>query len=44
MPLTHAVRQGQAWHEKCMSSDELWHYAKICRVANVMRAYLESLS
>jgi predicted transcriptional regulator of viral defense system len=26
------------------TSDELWHYAKICRVANVMRAYLESIT
>jgi len=25
---------------KC-SNDELWHYAKICRVANVMKPYLE---
>jgi len=25
------------------SSDELWLYAKICRVANVMRPYLESI-
>jgi predicted transcriptional regulator of viral defense system len=25
------------------SADELWHYAKICRVANVMRPYLESI-
>ena len=24
--------------------DELWNYAKICRVANVMRPYLESVS
>lgn len=24
------------------SADELWHYAKICRVANVMRPYLEA--
>lgn len=24
--------------------DELWRYAKVCRVANVMRPYLESLS
>jgi len=23
--------------------DELWRYAKICRVSNVMRPYLESL-
>ena len=25
------------------SVDDLWHYAKICRVANVMRPYLESI-
>ena len=24
--------------------DDLWRYAKVCRVANVMRPYLESLS
>jgi predicted transcriptional regulator of viral defense system len=34
----------EAWHEKRMSSDEIWHYAKVCRVANVMRPYLESLA
>ena len=27
-----------------VTSDELWRYAKICRVANVMRPYLESLA
>lgn len=27
--------------QKKASADELWHYAKICRVANVMRPYLE---
>lgn len=26
-----------------VSADELWHYAKICRVANVMRPYLEAI-
>jgi len=26
---------------KC-TNDELWHYAKICRVANVMRPYMEA--
>jgi hypothetical protein len=26
------------------TSDELWQAAKVCRVANVMRPYLESLS
>ena len=25
------------------TNDELWHYAKICRVANVMRPYMEAL-
>ncbi|BDI05890.1 type IV toxin-antitoxin system AbiEi family antitoxin domain-containing protein [Sphaerotilus microaerophilus] len=25
------------------SMDDLWHFAKICRVANVMRPYLESI-
>jgi predicted transcriptional regulator of viral defense system len=34
----------EAWHDKRMSSDEVWRYAKICRVANVMRPYLESLA
>ena len=29
--------------EKRASSDELWRYAKLCRVANVMRPYLESI-
>lgn len=24
--------------------DEIWHYAKVCRVANVMRPYLEAVS
>jgi hypothetical protein len=24
--------------------DDLWHYADICRVRNVMRPYLESLA
>jgi predicted transcriptional regulator of viral defense system len=34
----------EAWREKRMTSEEIWHYAKICRVANVMRPYLESLA
>ncbi|MBV5333495.1 hypothetical protein JZU54_08210, partial [bacterium] len=25
------------------TADELWRFAKICRVANVMRPYLEAL-
>lgn len=34
----------EAWYEKRMSSDEIWRYAKVCRVANVMRPYLDSLT
>jgi predicted transcriptional regulator of viral defense system len=32
-----------SWQERRCTMDELWHYAKICRVANIMRPYLESL-
>jgi predicted transcriptional regulator of viral defense system len=34
----------ESWQHRCCTMDELWHYAKICRVANVMRPYLESLT
>lgn len=34
----------EAWREKRMTSDDLWRYAKVCRVANVMRPYLDSLA
>ena len=34
----------EAWREKRMTSDDIWRYAKICRVANVMRPYLDSLT
>lgn len=34
----------EAWAGKRMTSDELWHFAKVCRVVNVMRPYLESLA
>lgn len=30
------------WRRKLVTMDELWRYARICRVANVMRPYLES--
>ena len=33
-----------AWKAKRVTIDELWHYAKICRVAGVMRPYLEGLA
>jgi predicted transcriptional regulator of viral defense system len=34
----------EAWREKRMTSDDLWRYAKVCRVANVMRPYMDSLA
>jgi predicted transcriptional regulator of viral defense system len=33
----------EARSKKKATADELWHFAKICRVANVMRPYLEAL-
>ena len=34
----------EAWRDKRLSMDELCRYATLCRVANVMRPYMESLS
>ncbi len=36
-----ALREG--WSERKFTMDELYQYAKICRVKNVMQPYLESL-
>ncbi len=33
----------ECWRESRCTMDDLWRYAKICRVSNVMRPYLESL-
>lgn len=33
----------EAYVKNKVSVDELWHYAKICRVANVMRPYIEAI-
>jgi predicted transcriptional regulator of viral defense system len=33
----------ETWLARCATMDDLWRYARICRVANVMRPYLESL-
>lgn len=38
------VRVREAWRSRRASSKNLWKYAEICRVANVMRPYLESLT
>jgi predicted transcriptional regulator of viral defense system len=32
------------WNKRQATMDELWRYAKVCRVANVMRPYLESIA
>jgi predicted transcriptional regulator of viral defense system len=34
----------EAWRARRCTSQELWKHAEICRVANVMRPYLESLT
>ena len=34
----------ESWRAKRVSMDELWRFAALCRVANVMRPYMESLS
>lgn len=33
----------EAWSRRLVTMDDLWHYAAINRVANVMRPYLESV-
>ena len=34
----------ESWRAHKFTMDELWRYATICRVANVMRPYLETLT
>ncbi len=34
----------ECWRERHCTIDDIWHYAKMCRVANVMRPYMESLT
>jgi predicted transcriptional regulator of viral defense system len=34
----------EAWRYRRVTMDDLWRYAKLCRVANVMRPYMESLT
>ena len=31
------------WRQQRATMDELWKYAKVCRVGNVIRPYLESV-
>ncbi|MFN0166984.1 MAG: type IV toxin-antitoxin system AbiEi family antitoxin domain-containing protein [Bryobacteraceae bacterium] len=32
-----------AWKKKKLKTDDLWHYAEVCRVLNVVRPYLDTL-
>src|ERR1035441_3908574 len=41
---SRATTVRECFREKKASMDELWEAAKICRVANIMRPYMESLS
>jgi predicted transcriptional regulator of viral defense system len=34
----------EAWSDKRATMDELWRFAEICRVGNVMRPYLEAIA
>jgi len=34
----------ETWRAKRVSMDELWRYASLCRMANVMRPYLETIT
>lgn len=33
----------ESWRTRLVTMDSLWKYARVCRVANVMRPYLESV-
>ncbi len=33
----------EAWQRQRCTMDDLWRYAKVCRVSNVMRPYMEAL-
>lgn len=33
----------EAYQKNKFSIDEIWHYAKVCRVANIMRPYIEAM-
>jgi len=33
----------ECWRQKRATADELWHFADLCRVKNIMRPYLETI-
>ncbi len=34
----------ECWRDRRCTMDDLWHFADVCRVRNVMRPYMESLA
>ncbi len=34
----------ECWQERRCTMDDLWHFADVCRVRNIMRPYMESLA
>ena len=32
-----------AWRKRLATADQIWHFASVCRVTNVMRPYLEAV-
>jgi hypothetical protein len=36
--------QHECWRERRCTMHDLWHFADVCRVRNVMRPYMESLA
>ncbi len=42
--LKDALKEGQGGRGRRASVDEIWHYAQLDRVANVMRPYLDALA
>lgn len=33
----------ECWRHKRATADELWHFAELCRVKNIMRPYIEAI-
>ena len=33
-----------AWKTRAATADQLWQFARVCRVSNVMRPYLETIA
>jgi len=33
----------ECWQKRKATADELWHFAKICRVSKIMQPYMEAI-